>query len=344
MSANARKNKAIHIFICLVLCCALILTLCGCNFKLLMETIDPPDRSASALILTDRADAIYLDADLMSCIGTYKWGKDHTDRAINCGVAEANMVGVACGLAATGFKPIVHSFGTFASRRCFDQAYLSGGYAGNDITIIGSDPGVTAALNGGTHMPLEDMALMRAIPGSTVIDVTDTVMLESVLRECLDRPGVKYIRTPRKTAAKVFADGEITPIGKAIPLREGSDAVVFASGIMVHEALQAALALEQEGVSVAVVNPFTVKPLDEDCIVEYAKRTGAVVCAENHNKIGGLFSAVSDVLARRCPVPAACVAVEDSFGEVGPQAYLQKRFGLTSEHVIEAVRGVLARK
>lgn len=294
-------------------------------------------------ILTERDDAIYLDADLMSCIGTFKWAKEHSDRAINCGIAEANMVGVACGLASAGFKPIVHSFGTFASRRCFDQAFLSGGYAGNDVTIIGSDPGVTAALNGGTHMPFEDMALYRAIPGATVLDITDTVMLESVLRECLDRPGVKYIRVPRKAAAKVFADGETTPIGKAIPIREGSDAVVFATGIMVHEAMKAAEALEQEGISVAVVNPFTVKPLDEDCIIHYANQTCAVVCAENHNKIGGLYSAVADVLARRCPVPMECVAVEDSFGEVGPQAYLQQQFGLTSEHVMQAVKDVLAR-
>ena len=295
-------------------------------------------------LCTERDDVIYLDADLMSCIGTAKFGKAHPERAINCGVAEANMIGVACGLAASGFKPIAHSFGTFASRRCFDQLFLSAGYAGNDITIIGSDPGVTAAYNGGTHMPFEDMALYRSIPTATVIDVTDTVMLESVLRECVDRPGVKYVRTPRKSAAKVFADGEKTPIGPAIVLREGTDAVIFATGILVHEAMQAAIALEAEGVSVAVVNPFTVKPLDEETIVNYAKKTGAVVCAENHNQIGGLFSAVADTLARRAPTPAECVAVADSFGEVGAQSYLQQRFDLTSAHVKRAVKAALARK
>ena len=307
------------------------------DFKTVLGKVIP------ALCL-ERDDTIYLDADLMSCIGTGTLGREHPERAINCGVAEANMIGIACGLAATGFKPIAHSFGTFASRRCFDQVFLSAGYARNDITIIGSDPGVTAAYNGGTHMPFEDMALYRSIPTATVIDVTDTVMLESVLRQCPDYPGVKYIRTPRKLPVKVFEDGSQMPIGPAITLREGNDVAIFAIGIMVHEAMQAAIALEKDGISAAVVNPFTVKPLDEDTIIAFAQATGAVVCAENHNRIGGLFSAVADTLVRRCPVPMACVAVEDTYGEVGPQPYLQQRFGLTSAHIQQAVKEVLARK
>ena len=164
-------------------------------------------------------DVIYLDADLMNCIGTAKWAAAHPDRAVNCGIAEANMVGVACGLASAGFKPIVHTFGPFASRRCYDQLFLSGGYAKNSITVIGTDPGVTATMNGGTHMPFEDVALYRAIPGSTIVDVTDPNMLESVLRQCVDRPGVKYIRVGRKQYATVYAPGSETPIGKAVKLR-----------------------------------------------------------------------------------------------------------------------------
>ncbi len=295
-------------------------------------------------ILESDPDAIYLDADLMSCIGTAKWGKEHPDRAVNCGIAEANMVGVACGLAAAGFKPIVHSFGPFASRRCFDQVFLSGGYAKNAVTILGSDSGVTAALNGGTHMPFEDMALYRTIPGSTVIDASDPVCLESVLRQCVDLPGVKYIRFGRKTHAKVYADGSDMPIGKAIPLREGSDIVFFACGIMVHEAMQAAQALENEGISAAVVDCFTVKPLDADAVAEWAGKTGAAVVCENHNRHGGLYSAVTEVLAQRCPIPAGRVAVEDQFGEVGPQSYLQQRFGLTAEHIIAEAQATLKRK
>ena len=289
-------------------------------------------------------DVIYLDADLMSCIGTTKFAKEHPERAINCGISEANMIGTACGLSAAGFKPIVHTFGPFASRRVFDQIFLSGGYARNSITVIGTDPGVTATYNGGTHMPFEDMALYRAIPHATVFDITDTAMLEDVLTQCKDLPGVKYLRVGRKIAAKVYETGSKFTIGKAIPLREGKDAVLFATGIMIHEAMQAADRLSKEGIEVAVVDMFTVKPIDEDAVVQYAKATGAVVTAENHNKIGGLFSAVSDVLARKCPTPAEYVAVEDEFGEVGPQDYLQKRFGLTADNIVLKVKAVLARK
>lgn len=289
-------------------------------------------------------DLIYLDADLMNCIGTAKWAAANPDRAVNCGIAEANMIGVAAGLASAGFKPIVHTFGPFASRRCYDQLFLSAGYAKNDITVIGTDPGVTATLNGGTHMPFEDVALYRALPGSTIIDVTDPAMLISVLHQCKDRPGVKYIRVGRKSYARVYEDGSELPIGKAVTLREGTDLVIFACGIMVHEALQAAAALEKEGISAAVLDMFTIKPLDAEAVVAWAEKTGAVVVAENHNRFGGLCSAVSEVLAERCPTPAAFVAVEDQFGEVGPQAYLQERFGLTAAHIEEAARSVLKRK
>ena len=293
---------------------------------------------------SEDSDVFYLDADLMSCMGTTKWSAGNPDNALNCGIAEANMVGVACGLAAAGLKPILHTFGPFASRRVYDQAFLSAGYAHNDITIIGSDPGVTAALNGGTHMPFEDMALYRALPGATVIDISDTEQFKSVLRQAVNRPGVKYIRTTRKSTAKLYDEGSETPIGKGIVVREGSDAVIVASGIMVHESLQAAEQLAAEGIQAAVIDMFTVKPLDEKLLLEYAKKTGAVVTAENHTRIGGLRSAVAEALMASCLVPLEYVAVEDEFGEVGPQSYLQERFGLTAEHVARKVRAAIARK
>ncbi len=286
-------------------------------------------------------DVIYLDADLMSCIGTYKWAVANPDRGINCGISEANMIGVAAGLASAGFKPIVHTFGPFASRRVFDQVFLSAGYAGNDITVIGSDPGVCAAFNGGTHMPFEDVAIFRSLPNATVIDITDTAMLASVLGQCKDRPGVKYLRVGRKNNAKVFADGQKIPIGPAIPLREGKDVVIFAAGIMVHEAMQAAETLAKEGVDAAVVNVFTIKPLDAETVCRYAKATGRVVVAENHNKIGGLYSAICEALAKENLAKVDYVAVEDEFGEVGPQDYLQQRFGLTAKHIVEVVKGLM---
>ena len=286
----------------------------------------------------------YLDADLMNCIGTRKLAAKYPTRAINCGIAESNMIGVAAGMSAAGMIPYAHTFGIFASRRVMDQAFLSVAYAKLNVRILGSDPGVTAALNGGTHMPFEDVALYRALPGATVIDVTDPTMLISVLRQCVNRPGVKYIRVGRKQYARVYEDGSELPIGKAVTLREGGDVAIFAAGIMVHEALQAAKTLEQQGIQASVLDMFSIKPLDEEAVVEYARKTGAVVVAENHSRNGGLYDAVTQVLAERCPTPACCVAVEDEFGEVGPQSYLQKRFGLTAEHIVRQVLAVLGRK
>ena len=296
-----------------------------------------------AEIVENDPNAIFLDADLMSCSGTLKWSKT-TDRAIDCGIAESNMAGVAAGLAVAGFKPIIHSFGTFASRRIYDQIFLSGGYGKNDITVIGTDPGVTATMNGGTHMPFEDVALYNALPGATVIDASDPTCLASVLKQCHNRPGIKYIRVGRKQYARIYEDGSELPIGKAVTLREGTDAVIFASGIMLHEAMKAAASLEAQGISAAVIDCFTVKPIDADAVEAWAKKTGAVVVAENANRHGGLYDTILEVLAERCPTPAAVVAVEDEFGEVGTQGYLQERFGLTAAHIEAQAKSVIARK
>lgn len=295
-------------------------------------------------LLDSKPDVIYLDADLMSTIGTYIYHTQHPDRAINVGISEANMIGVAAGLAEAGFKPIAHTFGPFASRRCYDQVFLSAGYAKNDITVIGTDPGVCAAFNGGTHMPFEDVALYRAIPTATVFDITDTVMFEDILRQAVDLPGVKYIRVGRRNTAKMYEAGSKFEVGKAIQLREGKDLTIIAAGIMVHEAMQAAKALSEFSIEAEVLDMFTIKPLDEKAVIESAKRTGAVLVTENHNKIGGLYAAVCETLAANYPAPAACVAVEDEYGEVGPQDYLQKRFGLTSEHIVEVARELIKRK
>lgn len=290
-------------------------------------------------------DVVYLDADLMSCIGTVKWAKSHPLQAINCGIAEANMIGIAAGLSAVGFKPIVHTFGAFASRRCYDQVFLSGGYAGNSVTIIGTDPGVCAAFNGGTHMPFEDMALYRAIPGAYVFDITDTAMLEDVLEQCINIQGVKYIRIGRKSNKKVYDTGSQFDIGKGLVVTEkGQDAVIFACGIMVAKAIEAAKILEKEGIAVTVIDMFTIKPLDENLVLHYAEKSRAVITAENHNRIGGLYSAVAELLAKKNPVPVEYVAVEDEFGEVGPQDYLEKRFGLTEKQIVKKVKLAIKRK
>ena len=287
-------------------------------------------------LMKEDEKVVWLDADLMSCSGT---AKGEGDRYINVGIAEANMIGIAGGLSASGMKPYAHSFGTFASRRVFDQAFLAAGYAGNPVTIIGTDPGITAAFNGGTHMPFEDMALYRALPEATVYDITDVPMLIDTLKKAKDMPGVKYIRVPRKASYQVYADGTSFTPGKGALLCEGTDALIVASGIMVHEALDAAKALAEEGIKAAVIDPVTVKPLDVELIREWAGKCGVVVTAENHNKIGGLTSAVEDALIGM-PLKFGYVAVEDVFGEVGPEDYLRKQFDLTSDHICRCVKAL----
>ena len=287
---------------------------------------------------------VYLDADLMNSSGTMKFAQENKKQALNCGVQESNMVGIAAGLSSVGKKPYIHSFGPFASRRCYDQVFLSVAYAKNSVRIFGSDPGVTAAFNGGTHMPFEDMALMRAVPESTVIDITDGVMLTKVLKLVKDRPGLTYIRSTRKNYRTMFREDSDFEIGKGIILRDGTEATVFACGLMAGEAMEAAQILEKEGISLRVVNIFTVKPIDSELIIRCAKETGAIVTAENHNVIGGLGSAVADVLVQNYPAPMEFVGVKDEFGEVGPQEYLMERFGLLAADIVKSVKTVIKRK
>ncbi len=295
-------------------------------------------------MIDDDPDCVYLDADLMSCIGVAKAAKTRSDRMINCGIAESNMVGIAAGLASVGFKPICHSFGPFASRRCFDQVFMSAGYAHNDITVIGTDPGVCAGYNGGTHMPFEDMALYRALPGATVVDVADTAQLESVFPQLVKLPGVKYLRVNRKSNDLVYEVGSEFEVGKGVVLREGKDITLIACGFMVGKTLKAAEELAAKGIEATVIDMFTVKPLDEALVIEYAKKTGCVVTVENHNKIGGLTSAVAECLSANAPALLGHVAVEDEYGEVGPVDYLAQRFGLTTEHIVAEAEKMVAKK
>ncbi|MDW7658689.1 MAG: transketolase C-terminal domain-containing protein [Bacillota bacterium] len=309
------------------------------------EPVALRDAFVTALIhMGEHPDFIYLDADLMSSVGTRQWALAHPDKAFNMGVAEANMIGVAAGLAAAGFRPLVHTFGAFAARRCYDQAFLAVGYSGFAVTIIGSDPGVTAAFNGGTHMPFEDVALYRAIPGSTVLETTDAAMLTSVLPQAWQLPGLKYIRVGRKPVLPVYEPENSFQIGQAVCLREGNDAVIIACGILVVHALEAAEMLQQEGLTVAVLDCFTIKPLDREAVCHWAEHTGAVVTAENHNINGGLGSAVAELLSDCRPCPLERIGIYESFGEVGPQDYLETRFGLTTLHIADKVRTVMKRK
>lgn len=286
----------------------------------------------------------YLDADIINSIGMTAFWKKHPEKVINCGIQEANMIGMAAGMSATGLIPFAHTFGTFASRRVMDQVFLSAAYAKLNVRIIGSDPGVTAATNGGTHMPFEDMGMMRCIPEVTILEPTDSVMLADLLRQTKDKYGVFYIRLSRKKSEKIYADGATFEIGKAVKLRDGKDVTIFATGICVADALRAADMLAQEGISAGVSNMFTIKPIDEEAIKQAAKETGAIVTAENHNVLNGLGSAVAEVLTANNPCPLERVGVQDRFGEVGDVSYLKKTLGLTAEDIANAAKRSIERK
>jgi transketolase len=310
------------------------------------DSIMMRDAYCKTLIKLARDDdrIVVLDADLMNSMGMIPFLKEYPERTFNCGVQEANMIGVAAGLSATGKVPYAHSFGPFATRRCFDQTFISAAYAKLNVRIIGSDPGVTAAYNGGTHMPFEDMGIMRNIPNATVIEPTDSVMLSDIITQLKDLYGVFYVRLKRKNAIKVYEEGSVFEIGKAVELKEGKDATIIASGIMVPEALKASNKLSEEGIHVKVVNIFTWKPIDKEGIIRFANETGAIVTAENHNVINGLGSAVAEVLAENIPVPLERVGCMDEFGEVGPEDYLRERFELTADSIVKKVRRVIERK
>jgi transketolase len=280
-------------------------------------------------------DVVYLDADLMNSFGTYGLWKRNKGQVINCGISEANMMGIAAGLSAGGKKPYVHTFGPFASRRCYDQVFLSVGYAGNSVRVFGSDPGVTAAFNGGTHMPFEDMALMRAVPESTVIEISDGVMLEKLMWLTKDKPGLTYFRTTRKAYQKVYSAEHEFTIGKGEVLREGRDLTIIACGLMVGEAMKAAQVLQKQGINAQVVDMFTVKPLDKELLIRCAQETGRILTAENHNIIGGLGDAVGSALWESgILVKMRKLGVQDQFGSVGPQEYLMDHYGLNAAHIV----------
>ncbi|MGM9654908.1 MAG: transketolase family protein [Butyricicoccaceae bacterium] len=285
-----------------------------------------------------------LDADLVGSSGTKPFFNEFPDRAIDCGIQENNMIGVAAGMSAAGMIPFAHSFGPFASRRCVDQIFISCAYAKLNVRIVGSDPGVTAAYNGGTHMPFEDMGSLMSIPQITLLEPTDSVQLRWMIRQLEKEYGVYYIRMLRKNAVGVFEEGSDFELGKIARLKEGADVAIVCSGILVGEALKAAAALEAQGVSAAVLNAFTWKPLDAETLAEYAAKCGCVVTAENHNITGGLGAAVAASLARTRPVPVEMVGVNDEFGEVGTEDFLRKRFDLTADHIIRAAKAAIARK
>lgn len=294
----------------------------------------------------DNKNIVVLEADLMKATGTGSFAKAYPERAINVGVAEANMVGVAAGLSTEGKVPFAATFACFASRRAYDQFFISGNYAHLNVKLVGTDPGVCAAFNGGTHMPFEDLALMRAIPQLTIIEPSDPVSLAALIEEAAQHHGCVYIRLQRKAAPVLYGNGEVFQFGKAKLLR-GADlaaphAVIVALGaLMVGESLKAADLLEADGIRVAVIDALSLKPLDEKLILSWAAKSGRLVTCENHQKRGALGSAVAEALAES---GTACrfarIGIDDEFGEVGTQDWLAERFKLTAPHIAAAVKSL----
>ncbi len=290
----------------------------------------------------EHSDIVFLDSDLSSCITSTSFEKEFPDRFINCGIAEANMAAVAAGMSAAGLTPFIHSFGCFASRRMYDQVFLSIAYAKRCVHIIGSDPGITAQYNGGTHMPFEDIALYRQIPNFIVLEPSDGLSLYELTKQVYSKKQNSYIRTPRKGVFYRYDEGTKFEIGKGIELRDGSDVALIATGqVMVDNALEAYDILKKDGINATVIDLHTIKPLDEDLILKVAKRTGHVIVCENGRYAGGVGEGIAAFLAKNYPVKMDFMCVKERFGEVGNLAYLKEAFGFTGTNLAEMAKELI---
>ena len=288
---------------------------------------------------------VLLDADLMSAHKTIDFLKRFPNRAFNMGVAEANMIGVSAGLSSMGKIPFPTTFACFATRRAFDQFFISANYARQNVKLVGTDPGVSAEFNGGTHMPFEDIALTRVVPNLVIVEPADEVAAADIIPRLVEHAGCTYMRIQRKAAPRIYASGEEFPLGKGKVVRDGTDLTIVAAGsICLPESLKAAQILDAQGVSTAVLDMYSIKPLDIDLLEEYAAKTGAILCCENHQVKNGLGSAVAEELAERRPTLVVRHGIMDEFGEVGLVSYLMERYGLTAERIAERCRTVLMKK
>ena len=279
---------------------------------------------------------VFVDADLGKAGSTMKLREKFPERALDVGVAEQNMASVAAGLSSYGFIPFISSFTSFASRRIADQIAISISYAGSNVKIIGLDPGISAELNGGTHMSFEDVGIIRSIPGTVIFEPVDVIQLVKALPQIVDYKGMIYIRLFRKTTPKVFNNNYKFNLFKADVLKEGNDVSIFATGITVSESIKAVEILKKKGIDTELINVHTLKPIDKETIISSIKKTKAVVTCENHNIIGGLRSAIAEVMTEEylC-APFKYIGVHDCFGEVGIYDYLIKKYKLSADDIVE---------
>lgn len=293
---------------------------------------------ALAALGAEHEDLVVLDADLANATKTQTFQKAFPERHFDCGIAEANMICVAAGMSTVGLVPFASSFAMFASGRAFEQVRNSIGYPHLNVKIGATHGGISVGEDGASHQCCEDFALMRSIPGMTVICPADGVEAEAAVKAAYEMDGPVYLRFGRLAIPVFHEEGFDFRIGKGEVLRDGTDVAIIANGLLVYEAIQAGEALAQMGINAMVINMATVKPLDEELVLEAARKCGKVITCEEHSVIGGLGEAVCSVLSEKLPTPVKRIGVNDEFGHSGPAAALLKQFGLSADHIVEVAR------
>ncbi len=287
---------------------------------------------------------IVFDADLAAATKTGMFKKEFPERFIDCGIAEGNMMGVAAGMATAGYTVFASSFAMFAAGRAFEQVRNTIGYPHINVKIGATHAGISVGEDGASHQCCEDIALMRTIPGMTIINPADDIEARLAVMAAAEMDGPVYMRFGRLAVPRIFDENYKFEIGKGVYLKDGKDVTIIATGLMVERALQAAEKLAEEGIDAAVINMATIKPIDRDIIVDAAKKTGAIVTAEEHSVIGGLGEAVAGVVAETTPVPVLRVGVEDTFGKSGPALELLEIFGLNAENICNKAKQAIENK
>lgn len=295
-------------------------------------------------LMVQNENIVLIDADLSKPNGLVGLKNSFPDRAMDIGIAEQNMACIAAGMSSYGMIPFISTFTPFATRRICDQIAVSCSYAKQNVKIIGTDPGISAEFNGGTHMSMEDIGVLRSIPQIVVFEPVDNNQLKKALPQIVDYYGVVYIRAFRKETPDIFDESCDFDLFKVSKIKDGKDLSIFCSGLMVHETLIADKELKSHGINAEIINIHTIKPIDRFAVTESAQKTGAVLTVENHNIIGGLKSAVCEVLMEECPVPLRAIGIEDKFGQVGKIPYLKKEYNMRAEDIVNKALEVLKLK
>lgn len=295
-------------------------------------------------MMAENENIVVIDADLSKPNGVAGLRKKYPERAFDVGIAEQNMASIAAGMSSYGFIPFITTFTPFASRRICDQIAISIAYAKQNVKIIGSDPGISAEFNGGTHMSVEDIGVLRSIPDIVIFEPVDAIQFKKSLPQIVDYNGPVYIRMFRKEIPNVFDENCEFDLFKASKLQDGNDISIFCSGIMVQETMEANKALKEQGINADIINIHTIKPIDKQAIIDSARKTGAVLTVENHNVIGGLKSALCEVLMEEYPVPLKAIGIKDQFGQVGKLPFLKEFYKMRAEDIINSAKELISSK